>query len=144
MEFLTAEHGQHAAKFLQEIKQQLARPSQQILQELENESGLSLEGLLREGMRYMKEDVATAVIIWEYASEWECGAEQSHEEGPVAVKDLDRRFTILHQFFNALVSVGPWKKALQTAKMFFSEVTEVKKSRSPGILSQGEKDTPLW
>lgn len=127
MDFLKPEHKNQAIKFLEKIKQELARPAEQILQNLRSRKGENpIAELIKMGLECMSSDVATAAIIWEYVLAQLQTANQTMD-GRVQ----DTRFFVLHQYFIALVCVGPWRKTLETAKLLLSEVSE--QAQLPGL-----------
>ena len=106
MDYLAPEHQDLAKQGLDELREKLPFPQEDVLEKLKAE-GLSFPHMFRIAQEYTSRNLPTASIIWKYM----LGNAENKQQ----------KFAVMNKLFQIQIATGPWKVALETAQKLFNE-----------------------
>ena len=106
MDYLAPEHQDLAKEGLDELREKLPLPQEDVLEKLKAE-GLSFPRMFRTAQEYTSRNLPTASVIWEYM----LGNAENKQQ----------KFAVMNKLFQVQIATGPWKVALETAQKLFNE-----------------------
>ena len=118
MEYLTPRHRLLVEEELGLLQTKLPTPCHDIQQRMEN-GELSIRQAMCIGVQCMKQNLSTAVVVWERLLPQVNGKEE--------------RKVVLNQLFRVRLALGPWTSALETAQMMFDDVLKAVNATSGNL-----------